>query len=378
MQHFDFVFTGAGLSGLMTAWRLSGHVAFRDKTMLLIDREEKSGNDRTWCFWEQGTGEFDHVVSARWHSADFMSDSVKRRMVLAPFVYKMIKSSELYAKLKRELSATGRVTFVKQEVIGFSDAGSQVIISTKDQTYSAYKLFNSLPNLEKAQKQKEYPVLLQHFIGWKVRTANPIFDPKSVTFMDFTVPQKGNTRFMYVLPFSDREALVEYTLFSKNLLPQHQYEEAIRSWLDKHGAGDFEILETEQGAIPMTCFPFERLNTPNIINIGSAGGWTKASTGYTFANTARLSALLVQRMADGDDLKGTGPNGKFRFYDTIFLDVLARQNEIGHRIFSSMFASNTPETIFRFLDETSTFSQDFKIIKSCPKLPFIKALLRRL
>jgi lycopene beta-cyclase len=31
----------------------------------------------------------------------------------------------------------------------------------------------------------------------------------------------------------------------------------------------------------MTCYPLEK-NTQRVLNIGTAGGWTKASTGYTF------------------------------------------------------------------------------------------------
>ena len=43
----------------------------------------------------------------------------------------------------------------------------------------------------------------------------------------------------------------------------------------------------------MTSFKFEELNSYNILNIGTAGGWTKASTGYTFYNTSKKTKDLV-------------------------------------------------------------------------------------
>ena len=75
--------------------------------------------------------------------------------------------------------------------------------------------------------QDKYPLLQQHFIGWKIKTSEPAFTADKATFMDFSVAQKGNTRFMYVLPFSKTEALIEYTLFSKDLLPEKEYEECL-------------------------------------------------------------------------------------------------------------------------------------------------------
>ena len=46
---------------------------------------------------------------------------------------------------------------------------------------------------------------------------------QAVEFMNFDIPQIGNTRFMYLLPFSPTKALVEYTLFSKDLLEKEEY-----------------------------------------------------------------------------------------------------------------------------------------------------------
>ncbi len=165
---------------------------------------------------------------------------------------------------------------------------------------SAKKVFNSIFSYGMATHQHKYPVLQQHFIGWFIKTKKPIFDSDQATYMDFSIPQNGNTRFMYVLPTSVNEALVEYTLFSEHLLPKTEYETAIRDYLAKDlGCSDYEIVETEMGSIPMTAYDFKEHHTKNIRFIGTAGGWAKPSTGYTFKSTAKKIPKLVAHIKTG-------------------------------------------------------------------------------
>lgn len=188
---------------------------------------------------------------------------------------------------------------------------------------------------------------------------------------------------MYVLPISKTEALVEYTLFSEKLLPKEEYENEIQLYLKKLGTKNFEILEKEQGSIPMTSYPFWRKNTKRVLNIGTAGGWTKASTGFTFRNSDKKSSELVEFLCVNssetlESLRMTSfhKRNRFWFYDLLLLDILYRHNELGSSIFSSLFRKGNPALIFKFLDEETSLLEDFQVILKCPKLPFIKALLR--
>jgi lycopene beta-cyclase len=203
--------------------------------------------------------------------------------------------------------------------------------------------------------------------------------------MDFSVEQSGNTRFMYILPTSSTEALLEYTLFSADLLATEEYETEIQKYIQKLGITDYEIVEKEQGNIPMTCYKFWKHNTKNIINIGSAGGWTKASTGFTFKNVTKKSKALVNFLQNENDAS-TSVNtsftkfhkmSKFWLYDLLFIDVLHKNNELGSKIFSSLFKKGNPTMIFKFLDEETTLWEDVVIMSKCPSLPFLKALFRR-
>jgi lycopene beta-cyclase len=194
--------------------------------------------------------------------------------------------------------------------------------------------------------------------------------------MDFSVEQRGNTRFMYVLPVSQTEALLEYTLFSHQLLDKSEYEREIKQYIEKLGISHYEIIEKEQGSIPMSCYPFWKKNTKRVLNIGTAGGWTKASTGYTFKNSDKKSTQLIAFLQTEQHLWKFHKKNKFWFYDLLLLDILDRHNELGAHLFSSMFKKGDSTLIFKFLDEETSLLEDLKIILKCPKMPFIAALFR--
>jgi lycopene beta-cyclase len=218
----------------------------------------------------------------------------------------------------------------------------------------------------------------QHFIGWFIKSKEAVFTEDCPTFMDFSVAQKGNTRFMYVLPVSETEALLEYTLFSKELLSKEEYENEIQNYIQKLEISNYKILEKEAGNIPMTCYPFWKQNTRNVLNIGTAGGWTKASTGYTFRNSDKKSSELVSFLETQTDFRKFHKKTKFWWYDLLLLDILDQKNETGAAIFSALFRKGNPQLIFKFLDEETSFWEDLQVIWKCPKGIFIEALLRRI
>tara|TARA_Y100000588_G_C14235006_1_gene916868 strand:+ start:372 stop:1544 length:1173 start_codon:yes stop_codon:yes gene_type:complete len=378
MTNYDYIILGAGASGLMLAYRMASDTFFDDKSILIIDKEKQKGNDRTWCFWENGEGEWDDILTKTWSKIYFGSDNYKGDIDILPYKYKMIRSEDFYNSLWQKIEKKTNITFHNDEVRNFTELNDCVQVITSKGSYVASKLFNSIHDANLYVNQKKYPVLQQHFVGWFVKTEDAVFDDSTATFMDFTVPQNGNTRFMYVLPIDKYTALFEYTLFSKELLQLEEYEEAIINYLKERGINDFEIKEKEKGSIPMTAFKFSQLNSKHVLNIGTAGGWTKASTGYTFRNTSKKTKELIMFLKQESYLFAFNIKSKFWFYDLIFLDVLANNNEEGAALFASMFKKADVKTIFKFLDEESTRLEDLKIILSVPPKRFIQAFLKRL
>ncbi|MCC9072301.1 lycopene cyclase [Flavobacterium sp. F-65] len=383
MKHFDYIFTGTGLSAMMTVYKMIKSGKFTEKAILLIDEDTKKTNDRTWCFWQKEQSIWENVISKKWDLALFANEDFKRDLDLSPYQYNQIRSSDFYNFVFESIKKQANITFLHDKVTDINELDTHVFIATSTNTFTCSQLFNSIYNKALIENQQQYPVLQQHFIGWFIKSKQHILNSEKVTFMDFSVDQKGNTRFMYVLPTSKNEALIEYTLFSHTLLEKQEYESEIKNYIKNLGIQDYEIIEKEQGSIPMTCYPFWKRNTKRVLNIGTAGGWTKASTGYTFKKSDKNSTQLVSfleiqnnKASIAIDMTSFHKKNKFWFYDLLLLDILDRNNELGSRIFSDMFQKGNPSLIFKFLDEETNFTEDVKVILKCPKLPFIKALFR--
>lgn len=374
MKHYDYIFTGAGLSALMTVYKMVQSGKFIDKSILLLDENTKKTNDRTWCFWTKEESIWEKTISKKWDWALFANENFRRDLDLKPYRYNMVRGLDFYNQVFDLLSKQENITFLNQKVTEIEESENLIMIQTDSESFSCSKLFNSIYNKQKVENQSTYPVLQQHFIGWFIKSEQPVFNPEQATFMDFSVEQKGNTRFMYVLPTSKSDALLEYTLFSHKHLKKEEYENEIKKYIQKLGITNYEIIEKEQGSIPMTCYPFWKSNTKNVINIGTSGGWTKASTGYTFKNSDKKSSELVSFLKRETDFTKFHKKTKFWFYDLLLLDILDRKNELGSSIFSSMFKKGNPTLIFKFLDEETSLKEDIQVILKCPKMLFIKAI----
>lgn len=296
-SNFDYIIVGAGAAGLLLADAMGKDPYFCYKSILILDKDAKTANDRTWCFWEKENGLFDEIVSKKWNHILFSGPDVSNRFAISPYIYKMVRGIDFYTHYINRLKKYKNITFKQETVTDIKENNTGATVTTLENNYTTKQVFTGLFDYGLMRDQKKYPVLKQHFIGWVVKTKQPIFDTDQATYMDFSIPQKGNTRFMYVLPFTKNTALIEYTLFSEETLPKSEYENAIESYLTKNlNCNDYEIMETEEGNIPMTCYNFESHNTTRVLNIGTAGGWAKPSTGYTFMSTSKKIPRLISHL----------------------------------------------------------------------------------
>ncbi len=378
MDYYDYIIVGGGASGLMSAYRMSKDVFFDDKTILILDKVKKNSNDKTWCYWETENDEWNDIASASWNNIIFKSELYKTKESIAPYRYKMIRSKDFYSKIFTHLKTKPNITFQLVNVLDIQQRVDTAEVITTDTIFKTKTVLNSILFNDAYKNQTIYPVLQQHFVGFFIRTKKNYFDESAATFMDFTVAQKGNTRFMYVLPYAKNEALFEYTLFSKELLPYDHYQSEIEKYLKDKNITDYEIIEKEQGSIPMTSYKFWKNNSKNIIHIGTAGGWSKASTGFTFKNTTNKTVQLIKHIKEGKSLTKFHKVTKFWLYDLLLLDILSQQNELGASIFGKMFQKSHPNQILKFLDEETSFLEDLKIQLKMPIWLFITALVKRI
>ena len=377
MQEHDYIITGTGASGLMLAYRMANDSYFDHKSILIIDKEKKTIDDRTWCYWEEGKGEWDDILHKTWDDILFKSKSFDKKIPLKPYSYKMIRSGNFYKKLWDFIETKDNITFIEDTIINISHKTHGASALGLKTEYHTLKLINSIAFDKNYKQQARFPVLQQHFIGWFIETTEDKFDDTAATFMDFTVAQKDNTRFMYVLPLSRRKALFEFTLFSTNLLGREEYEREITKYLKQRSITDYKIVEKEEGIIPMTSYKFWRQNSSNVLYIGTVGGWTKASTGYTFKNTTKKTEEVISFLKKDKSFRKFRRFSRFWYYDLILIDLLNRNNHLGSSIFSKLFKRNKITNIFKFLDEESSFLLDLRVMLSMPPHIFIWTLIRR-
>lgn len=373
-KNYDYIFLGAGCSSLSIIMRMIDSKKFDQKKILLADREPKTKNDRTWCFWEQEAGFFEDIVYRKWSALFFKTDDISIPLKMDGYRYKMIRGIDFYEKCFSVIKTRENIDIIYGE-ISFEEDHGQTIIKINNELLDRNKetiVLNSLYLPSPKKKDKFY--LLQHFKGWIVDAGPGSFKAEQATLMDFRVCQDNGTTFVYVLPLSSAKALVEYTLFTETLLPAGDYDAGLKNYFEKFlGITDYTILEEEYGVIPMTnaVFPFFK---NGMYCIGTAGGQTKASTGYTFRFIQKQAKAIAEELISKSKLsKSKKTKKRFLFYDSTLLHILSKNLLPGKTIFSILFENNNAGKVLKFLDNETTIAEEIKLLNSLPKKIFLKA-----
>jgi len=373
LERFDYIICGGGASGLLLSNALLSDKHFNDKKILIIEKDSKTDNDKTFGFWNDKESVLDNIVFKEWEYAEFRDSNSHNSFLLSPYKYKMIKSNEFYLYIGDKISKASNFTYLNSTVNEIDKVNNKV--KTDDGEFSSSIIFSSIYN---EVSFKKYPLLKQHFIGWTIETKNENFDDNKITFMDFSVDQKDEIRFMYILPFSKNKALIEYTLFSGEIINDDEYEKEIKTYLKKKDILNYSIVEKEKGMIPMTCYPFFENNTDTYFQIGTAGGWSKPSTGYTIKNSIEKIDIIINSLKQNKPLSKIRFKNRFWYYDLLFLDVLIASKGKGSQVFSDLFKNNDPIKIFKFLDEKTSVMEELSIFLSVDIKTFVRSLIKRI
>jgi lycopene beta-cyclase len=376
LSEYDYVFAGGGCAAWSLLFQLAENGLAATKKILVADSVLKHSNDRTWCFWESEPGPFEQIVHHQWPVLDFYTGDFSRAMDISPYFYKLIRGADFYRMVQSRLASLDNIHFLEEKVEQvWSSAAEGTGLRAGGHDIKAGFLFSSI--YKKPDPRPGLHWLLQHFKGWWIETEKDEFDPGRATLMDFRIDQSEGTTFMYLLPFSKRRALVEYTLFTEKILPDAAYDAALAGYLRDRGISHYKITEEERGVIPMTNHRFPA-GDHHIIYLGTAGGQTKASSGYTFKNIQRHSRALADCLQKNGDPFGVEQTpARFHFYDSVLLDILGKRTLEGADIFCELFRKNDPASVLRFLDNQSSVASELQIIRTLPTMPFARAAWRQ-
>lgn len=380
MKQYDYIIAGSGLAGLSLAYYIESHPTLRNKKILIVDKDDKNKNDRTWSFWSNQTTAFEDIVIKSWKNVHFFGVDYTKYIDLLSFKYKMIRGIDFYKYTKSALSKNKNVDWLFGEVTAIENLENGASVTVDNKQYQSKWVFNSIFNIKDFQKKSDkYFYQLQHFKGWVIETPTDSFIPDEINLMDFRTEQHNNARFFYVLPFNKRKALIEYTIFSDTLLSQEDYDKYLKKYIqDTLNITNYTIEETEYGIIPMTNHPFKKADGKHILNIGTIGGDVKSSTGYAFSSIQRVSQKIVQSLEKDNHpfYKTSFFEKRFVIYDTLILNILQTRGGLIKPIFTRLFKNNKIQTIFNFLDEQTSIWQELKIFYSLPHLPFWKGIFQ--
>ncbi|MFK7949416.1 MAG: lycopene cyclase family protein [Saprospiraceae bacterium] len=378
MKKYDYIIAGGGLAGLSLAFYINANPTLQSKKILIADKSDKIENDRTWCFWVDQPTAFDEIIIREWEKVHFFGVDYKKQTKLNPFKYKMIRGIDFYNFAKSALQKNPNIEWINGNIDNIQNVenGGQITIDHID--YQADWIFNSTFDIQQFQKKSDkYFYQLQHFKGWIIETEKDAFKPDEIHLMDFRTAQHNNARFFYVLPYNKRKALIEYTIFSDTLLAQEDYDVVLKQYIKETlGIENYTIEETEYGIIPMTNHPFKKAEGKHILNIGTIGGDVKSSTGYAFYNIQQVTQKIAKNLAEKNYpfYKVNLFDKRFSIYDTLILNILQYEGGLIKPIFTKLFKNNKIQTVFAFLNESTSLWQEIKIFYSLPHLPFWRSI----
>ena len=351
MKEFDYVILGGGCAGLSLAYHLDINNKIENKTLAIVEMREEYKRDKTWSFWKITDHNFDDCIIKSWNNFTINIKSETYEVLNKEYPYQTIDSGLFYQKILKQLKQNKNIEFFK---------------NTNELKLKNSIIFNSFPT-----KGNYVNELWQHFKGLEIETTKNIFDDEIFNLMDFDCDQKKNVHFFYTLPFAKNRALIETTWLSKmNEKSLEDYDIQLETYIkDTLKIKDYKINYEEEGAIPLF-YPRNKVDK-NKINIGSSGGMTRLSTGYTFLNIQEHSKYLVNNIDQIQNVKPYHIGKKYEFLDKIFLNVLKSHPDKMPKIFLNMFKA-PPKKVIKFLSNKSNIFDDLSIIFKMPKWIFVK------
>lgn len=372
IKTFDYLFAGAGASTTLILMSMEKRGLLKNKSIVIIDPDDKTKNDKTYCFWAKEddliTIDCNHLISYRWNKI-IVNKNIQESIY--PLEYLHITGHEVYKELKRIIQQYN-ILRVNDTVKSIQETENGLHVFTNENEFYSNLVFDSRPPSYQIKSSNQYQ-LSQSFIGYVVETESEIPMYDSVRLMDFEVDQLNHTQFMYVLPFESNKALIEITRFGSEKITQIEAEQILDHYI-QNNFGKYKIIDIEKGCIPMSNAEILNEEIEDVIPIGARAGAIKASTGYAFKKMHEHAEQITKSLHQKEINININHKIKFKFYDRLLLQILKHQADKGKVIFKTLFEKNKAVEVLHFIEEKTSLKDDIKILLSLPIKPFIKAL----
>lgn len=374
-SHAHIIIIGSGGSGMSLLWALIKEQICRKQTVLVIEPETKDKNDRTWCFWAHKSDDivrdYQSIIQHSWPHVQVGGTKKK----LNPYRYYHLKSADFYRFVKSQCTSIEHFFNLQDAVVSIDN---NTVITAQNRVFTSDYIFDSrLPSQKPSgQMPGSSGMLWQSFLGYTVQIDNPLFKTDTIDMMNFNIDQEGQCQFIYLLPFSETQALIEITRFGTQCLSSKNDSLILEKWIHEH-YGNFTVTDTEEGKIPMDLGlnptqKYHPINT-SVIPIGTAAGNVKSTTGYAFYSMYKHSHLIAKALKSKTKMPQAYHKKRFAFYDQLLLHILKNKPTEGKRIFNQLLEKTDLPRVLHFLDEKTKLWNEIPLLLSLPKRLFLRS-----
>ena len=375
-DRWDAVIVGGGAAGLT----LLAHLAasdWRDRRVLLVDRDERPSEHRIWAYWSTSPAAAGNPLAGAetltWGRLAVHAAGHTHLLDPAPYTYRLVTGRDLL-RVADALAATApgfaRATAA---VLAIDDGqGPGNVALHGGRVLRADWVFDSRPPA--AARPGE---VAMRFLGQEIAASRPVFDPTIATFMDFRAGTAGRVRFGYTLPLSPTHALVEIAEFADPTLDDGPDAAALERYLTQtYPATDWRTLRQEHGELPLRPPPRQR-GSGRVLPVGLPGGLLKPSTGYAFSRIVRDTAAITGSLVcHGHPFALPVRRARHRLLDQVLLQVVRDEPERIEAAFARMFTGNPTRRVLRFLDEDTSTGEEIRLAATLPMGAFLRAARR--
>ena len=381
MKQADILILGAGCAGTSLAHYLEDFGY--DGRVVLLDSRARFNHEQRWCSWAKLPKSFESLVQKSWKKWMVCDENRSVTQNSNEFSYQQIYAPQFFKHFhSRWQNSDTLISMSLGEKVGrIQDKSSFVEVTTDREIWRAGLVFDArhqgsanIKNLEKTNKI----YLHQTFLGWKIKFPRAVFDQETATLMDFRTVQNDGVSFIYVLPYSDCEALVESTSFSQTSTLFGNHLKAITEYIAENFGDDYEINAEESGKLPMTTTKLPTKLSERVHAIGVAGGNARPSSGYAFSRIQRQTSEIARAIVQNYQIPPNVAPRKYNFFDAVFLEAIAKNPLTAKDSFLRMFTDVNADALIRFLIDESSYSDDLAVILALPKIRFGMASLRSL
>ena len=367
---FEMIIIGGGCAGLSLAMRLTSLP--EKKRVLIVESRSEYRNDRTWCFLGTDSAQLRNLVSHRWQSVSLQTQDRHVKVDCRSAPYEMITAETFYAAALQNISQNPCIELATGTALAsdpWRDGYLWRIETTAGQSAGRI-LIDTRPSLP---IQTGEAVLWQSFSWQEIECDEPVFDPTSATLMKFLPVEDARIPFVYVLPFSPKRALVEFTVFSPIPLGADELSQGLELGIAAEvGAAEYSVGRTEHGILPMGLANPAPRAQPSSVRVGVSSCGARPSSGFAFQRIQRWARACAEALLAGDaPVAHARDSWSLAAMDKLFLRVLRARPELSPSLYLSLFGVKTTHGLIRFMSDQATPVDCASVVFSLPAWPFL-------